>query len=88
MNYPKIVQSNNPSKPSVTNDFTNNVESNSTDKDNKMNVSYKADIEKMNSIKLEIMNSSEGYGTYYKKGDTYKEVFGNFGSDPNTTTPK
>ena len=77
MNNPKIVQSNNPSKPSVTNDFTNNVESNSTDKDNKMN-----------SIKLEIMNSSEGYGTYYKKGDTYKEAFGNFGSDPNTTTPK
>jgi hypothetical protein len=85
MNYPKIVQSNNPSKPSVTNDFTNNVESNSTDKDNKMN-SIK--LEKMNSIKLEIMNSSEGYGTYFKKGDTYKEVFGNFGSDPNTTTPK
>jgi hypothetical protein len=77
MNYPKIVQSNNPSKPSVTNDFTNNVKSNSIDKDNKMN-----------SIKLEIMNSSEGYGTYFKKGATYKEVFGNFGSEPNTTTPK
>jgi hypothetical protein len=85
MNYPKIVQSNNPSKPSVTNDITNNVESNSTDKDNKMN-SIK--LEKMNSMKLEIMNSSEGYGTYFKKGATYKEVFGNFGSEPNTTTPK
>jgi hypothetical protein len=84
MNYPKIVQSNNPSKPSVTNDFTNNVESNSTDIE-KMN-SIK--LEKMISIKLEIMNSSEGYGRYFKKGATYKEMFGNFGSDPNTTTPK
>jgi hypothetical protein len=41
-------------------------------------------LNKNDSKKLEIaMNSSEGYGTYFKKGATYKEVFGNFGSEPN-----
>ena len=42
-------------------------------------------LNKNDSKELEIaMNSSEGYGRYFKKGATYKEVFGNFGSESNT----